>query len=66
MRVRPSVVGKAAVDGGAVADVDEEEVDVIEVDDGREGCEMPGEGILSGIGSEPGLGKDRLGVGSGS
>lgn len=65
VRYRPSVVGQGAVEGGAVADVDVEEVDVMEVDEGWVGGDT-GEGILSGIGIEAGLGNDRLGVGIGN
>ena len=58
--VSPSVVGRAAVEGGATADV----VDVEEFtddEDGRGMRDMSGDAIWSGI---IGLGRERLGVGS--
>lgn len=58
--VSPSVVGKAAVDGGATADVVDVE-DVTDDDDGRGMWEMGGDDICSG---KIGLGRDRLGVGN--
>lgn len=57
--VSPSVVGRAAVEGGETAEV----VDVEEVtddEDGRGRCDIGGDDIGPGIG----LGSDLLGVGS--
>jgi hypothetical protein len=58
--VSPSVVGKAAVEGGATADVVDVE-DVTDDDDGRGIWDMGGDDICSCM---MGLGRDLRGVGS--
>lgn len=60
VRLSPSIVGNAAVDGGETADVVEDE-DVTDEDDGRGTCEPGGDDIWLGI---TGLGRDLLGIGS--
>lgn len=60
VKVKPSTVGNAAVDGGADADVVEED-DAIDDEDGRGTCDIGGEAICSGT-IRPG--SDRRGIGN--